>query len=100
MSILGGEPRLIAEDAGDASTLLTRTDRRRETGPARSHGNQRIDSNNICPSGRQCDQLLFFVIEIDAVFAPGALIRDEFERLVTPRMERMNYPERLRRNVT
>ena len=35
MSILGGEPRLIAEDAGDASTLLTRTDRRRETGPAR-----------------------------------------------------------------
>jgi hypothetical protein len=36
-------------------------------------------------------------MEIDAVLAPGAFIRNQFESAATPWMERMNDPERLLR---
>jgi hypothetical protein len=60
-----------------------------------SYGSHWVGRNNICPIGRHCNQLLFFVMEINAVLAPGLLMVDEFESPATPWMERMNYQERM-----
>jgi hypothetical protein len=64
------------------------------------HSNERIGCNDICPTGRYCGELLFFVVEVDPVLTPRALVSDQLELAIVPRVEGMSDAEGSRRNVT
>ena len=66
---------------------------------ARRHSNERIGRDDIGPTGRYCGELLFFVVEVDPVLTPRALVSDQLELAIVPRVEGMSDAEGSRRNV-
>src|SRR6516162_5255552 len=58
-----------------------------------------IDSDDVSPAGRERNQLLFVVVEVDSILTPGTLVRNQFKRLAPPRMERVNDVKDSCRNV-
>ena len=49
-----------------------------------------IHCEYVSPAGRKPGQLLMFVVEVDPVFTPCVLIRNQFELAAVPRVERVS----------
>ena len=71
-----------------------------EQGSALGDRDKGIDSDDVSPTGRERNQLLFVVVEVDSILTPGTLVRNQFKRLAPERMERVNDVKDSRRNVT
>ena len=54
-----------------------------------------IHRDYVSPAGRKPSQLLMFVVEVDPIFTPCVLIRNQFELAAVPRVERVSDPKRL-----
>ena len=53
---------------------------------------QWIHRDYVSPTGRKPGQLLMFVVEVDPIFTPCVLIRNQFELAAVPRVERVSDP--------
>ena len=71
-----------------------------EQGSALGDRDKGIDSDDVSPTGRECNQLLFVVVEVDSILTPGTLVRNQFKRLAPERMEGVNDVKDSCRNVT
>ena len=71
-----------------------------EQGSALGDRDKGIDRDDVSPTGRERNQLLFVVVEVDSILTPGTLVRNQFKRLAPERMERVNDVKDSCRNVT
>ena len=58
-----------------------------------------ICRDHVSPTRRQRSQLLMFVVEVDPVFTPCALVCHQFELTAVPRVERVSDMKSLARTV-
>lgn len=70
-----------------------------EQRPAIRDRHKRIDIDDVGPTGRKRNQLMFVVVEEDPILTPGTLVRDQFERVAPPRVERVSDLKNSCRNV-
>lgn len=70
-----------------------------ECGTAPCDCDEGIQPDDIRPTGRQCNQLIVRVVEIDPILTPRALVGDQLERLAAQGVKGMRDVKDSCRNV-